>query len=183
MRIVVSRIQLRKKAQHPVTTEQNKTIVLQFYRAFDSRNLDQALVLLAPNFVAYMAGVPKPLNYDGFKQFGLVFYLAFPDGQHTFDQVITERDKVVTCGTFTGTHQGELQGIPPTGKQVKFSVMHIDQIEDGKIVKHWGQGDTLGLMQQLGIISLPSLTLYPKIFKSLTAKLFKQLASWFGSHQ
>lgn len=164
-----------------MSTEQNKAIVLQFYKAFDSRNIDQALALLAPNFVAYMAGVPEPLNGDDFKRFGLVFYLAFPDGQHTFDQVITEGDKVVTCGTFTGTHQDELQGIPPTGKQVKFSIMHIDRIEDGKIVEHWGQGDTLGLLQQLGIVPLPGPTLYPQILRSLSAKLFKKLAFRFGS--
>ena len=166
-----------------MSAEQNKAIVLQFYKAFDSRNIDRALALLAPNFVAYMAGVPERLNSEGFKQFGLVFYKAFPDGQHTFDQVITEGDKVVTCGTFTGKHQGELQGIPPTGKRVKFSVIHIDRIENSKIVEHWGQGDTLLLMQQLGIVSLPGLTLYPQILKSLSAKLLKKLSSRFASPQ
>ncbi len=79
-------------------SQQNKAIVLQFYKAFDNRNIDQALALLASNFVAHMAGVPEPLDGEGFKQFGMAFYLAFLNGQHTFDQVIVEGDKVVTCG-------------------------------------------------------------------------------------
>ena len=35
--------------------------------------------------------------------------------------------------------------------------MHIDKVENGKIVEHWGQGDARGLMKQLGIIFLPRL--------------------------
>lgn len=64
-------------------TEQNKDIVLKFYKAFDSRNINQALALLSPNFVAYMAGTSAPLDSEGFKQFGMTFYLAFTNGQHT----------------------------------------------------------------------------------------------------
>lgn len=158
-----------------MSTEQNKAVVLQFYGAFDNRNIDQALTILAPNFVAHMAGVPNLLDADGFKQFGLAFYYAFPDGKHSFDQVIVEGNKVVTCGTFTGTHQGEFQGLPPTGKQVKFSVMHIDRVEDGKIVEHWGQGDTIGLMQQLGIVPIPGLTLILQMLKSRAVKFLHKL--------
>ncbi|AFY45828.1 ester cyclase [Nostoc sp. PCC 7107] len=155
-------------------TEQNKDIVLQFYRAFDNRNISQALALLSPNFVAHMAGIPTPLDTEGFKKFGMAFYLAFTNGQHTFDQVLIEGDKVVTCGTFTATHLGEFQGLPPTGKQIKLSIMHIDRIENGKIVEHWGQGDAFGLMQQLGIIFFPGPTLFPHIIKSLLSKPFKK---------
>jgi len=155
-------------------TEHNKAIVLEFYEAFDNRNIDQALALLAPSFVAHMAGVPESLDKDSFKQFGLSFYLAFTKGQHTFDEVIVEGEKVVTCGTFTATHLGDFQGLPPTGKPIKLSIMHIDRVEDGRIVEHWGQGDALGLMQQLGIVFLPGPTLLPRILKSFLSKLFKK---------
>lgn len=155
-------------------TEQNKAIALQFYKAFDERKIDQALELLAPNFIAHMAGMPKPLDGAEFKQFGMSFYLAFSQSQHIFDQVIVAEDKVVTCGTFTATHLGEFQGLPPTGKQINLSIMHIDRVENGKIVEHWGQGDALGLMQQLGIVFLPSPKLLPHILKSFASKLFKK---------
>jgi SnoaL-like polyketide cyclase len=78
----------------------------------------------------------------------------------------------VTCGTFTATHLGEFQGLPPTGKQISLSIMHIDRVEDGKIVEHWGQGDALGLMQQLGIVFLPGPKLVPYILKGFASKLF-----------
>ncbi|MDF5719390.1 MAG: ester cyclase [Rhizonema sp. PD37] len=154
-------------------TEQNKAIALEFYKAFDNRNIELASMLLSPNFVAHIAGVPQPLNANGFKQFGMAFYLAFTNGQHIFEEIIVEGDKVVTCGTFTATHLGDFQGLPATGKQIKLSIMHIDRIQDGKIIEHWGQGDVLGLMQQLGIIFLPGPKLFPHILKSFLFKLFK----------
>lgn len=161
------------KRKERMSTEQNKLIVLQFYQAFDSRKIDQAMALLAPNFIAHMAGVPEPLDSVGFKQFGMAFYLAFTHGQHTFEEVIVAGDKVVTCGTFTATHLGKFRGLPPTGKQIKLSVMHIDRVEGSKIVEHWGQGDVLGLMQQLGIVFLPSPALFSCILKRLLTKLLR----------
>ncbi len=157
-------------------TEQNKALVLQFYKAFDDRKMEQALDLLAPNFVAHLAGVPETLDEEEFKQFGMSFYLAFSQGQHLFDEVIVSGDRVVTCGTFTATHLGEFQGLPPTGKQISLSIMHIDRVEDGKIVEHWGQGDALGLMQQLGIVFLPGPKLLPFILKGIGFNLFKKFA-------
>jgi steroid delta-isomerase-like uncharacterized protein len=155
-------------------TEQNKAIVLQFYKAFDDRQMDQALKLLAQNFVAHLAGIPEPLDGEGFKRFGMTFYLAFSQGRHVFDEVIVSGERVVTCGTFTATHLGEFQGLPPTGKQISLSIMHIDRVENGKIVEHWGQGDALGLMQQLGIVFLPGPKLLPFILKGVASKLFKK---------
>jgi steroid delta-isomerase-like uncharacterized protein len=152
-------------------TEENKAIVLEFYQAFDDRNIEQAFELLAPNFVAHMAGLPKPLDILGFRDFGMKFYSAFTDSKHQFEQVIVEDSKVVTCGTFTAKHLGEFQGIPPTNKQVEISIMHIDCVENGKIVEHWGQGDAQGLMQQLGIIFLPGAKLVPSILKNIFSKL------------
>ena len=155
--------------------EQNKALVLQFYKAFDDRKMDQALDLLASDFVAHQAGIPEPLNGEGFKQFGMSFYLAFSQGQHNFDEVIVSDDKVVTCGTFTATHLGEFQGLPPTGKQISLSIMHIDRVEDGKIFEHWGQGDALGLMQQLGIVFVPGPKLFPHILRGIASKLFRKV--------
>jgi predicted ester cyclase len=155
-------------------TEQNKALVLQLYKAFDDRKIEQAFELLAPNFVAHLAGVPEPLDEDGFRQFGMSFYSAFSQGQHIFDEVVVSGDRVVTCGTFTATHLGAFQGLPPTGKQISLSIMHIDRVENGKIVEHWGQGDALGLMQQLGITFLPGPTLLPRILKGAVSKILKK---------
>lgn len=158
--------------------EQNKALVLQFYQAFDDRQIEQALSLLDSNFVAHLAGMPKPLNRDEFEQFGMSFYSAFSEGQHIWDEIIVSGDRVVTCGKFIARHLGEFRGLPPTDKQISLEIMHIDRLENGKIVEHWGQGDAMGLMQQLGIISLPSpkllLMMFASSFKVFASKLFKK---------
>jgi predicted ester cyclase len=154
--------------------EDNKVLILQFYKSFDDRKMEEAMNSLAPDFTAYMAGLPEPLNSEGFKQFGMSFYVAFSQGTHIFDEVIVAGDKVVTCGRFEATHLGEFQGLPPTGKRIKLSVMHIDRVENGKIVEHWGQGDALGLMQQLGIIFLPGPKLLPGMLKGAVSKVLKR---------
>ncbi len=158
-----------------MSIEESKAIVLEFYQAFDNRNIEQAFSFLAPNFVAHMAGIPKPLDSDGFKQFGMEFYSAFTDGQHQFEEIIVESNKVVTYGIFTARHLGEFKGLPPTGKQIEISLMHIDQVENGLIVEHWGQGDVQGLMQQLGIMFLPSPKLIPHILKNVLFKILTRV--------
>lgn len=135
-----------------MSTEQTKAIALEFYKAFDNGSVEQAKKIIAANFTAHTTGASEPLDLDGFIEYGLMMRSAFPDGKHTFEDVIVEGDKVVTRGTFSGTHQGELLGFPPTGEQVKFAVMHIDHIVDGKVAEHWGQADIMALMQQLGIL-------------------------------
>lgn len=70
-------------------------------------------------------------------------------------------------------HTGDFQGLPPTLKQIQIAIMHIDRVEDSKIVEHWGQGDTQGLMRQLSIMFLPSPKLILPILKNSVSKLFK----------
>lgn len=138
-----------------MSAEHNKTLVLRYYQEFDKGDLEQVEDMLAPNFVGYFPGLSEPLAPKAFKQFALMFRSAFPDIRHNFEEVIVEGDKVVTRGTFTGTHQGKLQGLPPTGKHVTVSFIHIDRLVDGQIMEHWGQADMVGMLQQLGVISLP----------------------------
>ena len=61
----------------------------------------------------------------------------------------SEGDKVVTRWTFQGTHQGELFGIPPTGRAVTMSGIFIDRIAGGQVIEHWDEADILGLKEQL----------------------------------
>lgn len=117
--------------------------------------------------------MPEPLDREAFQQFGKAFFQAFPDGQHTFERVLVEGNCVVTYGKFVGTHRATFQGLPATGQQVKISLMHIDCVEDSQIVEHWGQGDQLGLIQQLGIVAVPGPVLFLKLLKSVLSKPFQ----------
>ncbi|MEM8715115.1 MAG: ester cyclase, partial [Cyanobacteria bacterium P01_G01_bin.4] len=127
---------------------------------------------LSPNCVAHMAGVQGAMNRQEFEAFGSSFYSAFDRGQHQFDEIIATGDRVVTSGTFTATHLGAFQGLPATGQRICISVMHIDRVENGAIVEHWGQGNALGLMQQLGMLVIPGPKLLTRGFKSAISKLF-----------
>jgi predicted ester cyclase len=95
---------------------------------------------------------------EGFKQFISAFRSAIPDLRITQDDVIAEGDKVVTRYTAHGTHQGELQGIPPTGKPVTVTGIETMQVSGGKIVEGWVEFDQLGMLQQLGVIPAPGQT-------------------------
>ncbi len=71
------------------------------------------------------------------------------------NDLFAEGDKVACRYTITGTHKGEYQGIPPTGNKMTIQVINIFRIADGKIAEWWSQFNTLGMMQQLGVIPTP----------------------------
>ena len=138
-----------------MSLEQNKSIVLQAYEAFDLGDIEKGRAFVDSDIIGCVMGSNKLLGADAFFEYALMMRAAFPDGRHIFEDVIAQSDQVVTRGTFSGTHSGEIMGIPPTGKQVTFSVIHIDRVMDGKVVEHWGLGDTMALMQQLGVVPSP----------------------------
>jgi steroid delta-isomerase-like uncharacterized protein len=138
----------------------NKDVVSEFYQRFDCGDLDDAKNILTEDFIAHLVGISTLFNRDTFTEFGRKFGQAFPDGRHQFDFSIAEDDKVATWGTFTGTHLGNFQGLPATGKSVVIAIAHIDRLVDGKIAEHWGTGDQSGMMQQLGIVPIPGISLF-----------------------
>jgi predicted ester cyclase len=105
--------------------------------------------LLGPGYRLHFPGMPEPLDAEAHKGLVMMFRAAFPDWVETVEDVIAEDDKVVIRVTGRGTHEGEFQGIPPTGRQVAATGVGIGRIEDGRIVEAWAAYDALGLMQQL----------------------------------
>jgi predicted ester cyclase len=73
-------------------------------------------------------------------------------------RLLAGEDKVVVRYTAEGTQQGELLGIPPTGKRFRTSGICIYRLAEGKVAEVWEQMDMLGLMQQLGVIPAPGST-------------------------
>jgi steroid delta-isomerase-like uncharacterized protein len=92
---------------------------------------------------------------EGVRQIVSAFRRAFPDLTFEVHDVIAEGDKVVARVTIHGTHQGELMGIPPTGKRASVGAIDIMRVEGGKLAEHWGVTDNLAMMQQLGVIPMP----------------------------
>ena len=92
------------------------------------------------------------------KAFVPVIRAAFPDSHHTIEDLIAEGDKVVTRFTWSGTHQGEFEGIAPTGRSISVQGIWIHRLEGGRIVegRDWGQVDWLGLLRQLEALPDPT---------------------------
>jgi steroid delta-isomerase-like uncharacterized protein len=138
----------------------NKDVICEFYETFDRGEFNRVKDLMTEDFTAHLVGISTPFDRDAFTEFGRKFSQAFPDGRHHFDFSIAEDDKVVTWGKFTGTHLGNFQGLPATGRSVVITITHIDRLVDGKIAEHWGTGDQSGMMQQLGIVPIPGVSLF-----------------------
>jgi steroid delta-isomerase-like uncharacterized protein len=92
---------------------------------------------------------------DGVRTYFGALRAAFPDLHFTIKDQVAEGDRVVTRWIGSGTHHGEFQGMPPTGKSAQISGIDIDRVVDGKIVECWSSFDELGLMMQLGLIPSP----------------------------
>lgn len=138
-----------------MSPDENKHIVRRFYAELD--NLNPAVIdeLVAEEFVNH-SPPPFPVEpgREGLKQAFELFQRATPGTHEILDQV-AEGDKVVTRLRAVGTHEDDLPGVPKTGNAMDVTATVVHRIENGKIVEKWSDRDELGLLQQLGVVSLP----------------------------
>ena len=137
-----------------MSAEQNKALARRVLEEmFNKGNLDVADELLAPDYVDHDPAMPEDVHGpEGFKQYVGAYRSAFSDLHLQIEDQVAEGDKVVTRWTSTGTHDGELSGIAPTGKRVTLPGMEIVRISDGKLVEGWEGYDSMNMMRQLGAI-------------------------------
>jgi predicted ester cyclase len=138
------------------TPEENKALIRRFYQEIDSGNIDAMDELVAEDYINHH---PPPFpnlapGRSGLKQAFEMFWRSTPGGHEILDQ-IAEGDKVVTRMRAYGRFEEALAGIPPTKGNVEVTATAVHRIEGNRIVEHWGEVDSLKLMQQLGV--LPSL--------------------------
>jgi steroid delta-isomerase-like uncharacterized protein len=135
-----------------MSTEDNKAIVRRLYEeVFNQRRLALVDELCTTTHVFH--NPPTTLHgREEFKQLLSVYLTAFPDARFTVEDELAEGDRVASRYTFRGTHQGELMGIPPTGKQVTVTGIILNRIAGGKVAEGWLNFDALGMLQQLGVV-------------------------------
>jgi predicted ester cyclase len=142
--------------QVTMSTEVNKASVRRFYdEVFNKKNRAVIDEFIAPNHVDHAAPPGMPAGLAGAKQLLGMYLTAFPDFHLTVEDMIAEGDRVVARFTMRGTQQGVFMDIPPTGKQVTVTAIDINRIAGGKSIEHWLEMDTLGLLQQLGVVPTP----------------------------
>ena len=138
-----------------MSVEEVKALVERFGAAWEKGDLAELDEVLAPNFVFHSPPPGLPGDRAGYKQFVSMYHAAFGDMRITEGELVITEDKVARRVIMGGTHTGDFMGIPPTGKQVAMEVITIERIEGGKVAEQWGQGDLVGLLQQLGAMPGP----------------------------
>ena len=132
----------------------NKAIVRRYLEeVFNQGRHDLVEEFLADDFDLHFSGLAPGL--EAVKEWYGAMTTAFPDGQLSIDDLIAEGDRVVVRTTLNGTQQGEMQGIPATGRGVSAPSITIFRLANGKLAEGWIVADNLGLMQQLGVIPTP----------------------------
>jgi steroid delta-isomerase-like uncharacterized protein len=136
------------------TTERNKVVIEKFLEEVINQNrMDSADALVVEDFVELDPLPGQRQGREGLKGVLAMMRAAFPDIHWAVEEMVAEGDTVVTRFTWTGTHRGVFLGVPATGRNVSVKGVVIDQLADGKMSKSRILMDSLGMMQQLGVMS------------------------------
>ena len=140
-----------------MSANENKHLARRFVQVWVPGNLGLVDELAAPDISVTFPVLSDPLRgAQAFKHFLAQFHAAFPDAEMSVQEQIAEGDKVATRWRFSGTHRGEVLGIPPTGKAVVVTGISIHRFAGGRVTEDRGEDNALGLMRQLGVIPAPA---------------------------
>ena len=134
--------------------EENKSLVRRFVEGFwNQGNIATADELMTADATIVLPGAGQ-VSKESFKAFAVTLRGAFPDWHSTMEEMIAEGDHVGERWTGRGAHQGEFQGIAPTGRHVIVPGFVFYRISSGKISEFHGLFDGLAMLRRLG--ALPS---------------------------
>ena len=135
-------------------SEENKALATNLIEeVMNNGNFDRIDELMSPDFVEHEElppGIPQGPDAPR-AMFGMMLS-AFPDFHSQINMTLADGDMVVIHQTWTGTHEGDFMGIPPTGNSFSINTIDIMEIIDGQITGHWGVTDMAALMEQLGLM-------------------------------
>ena len=140
-----------------MTPDEHKTIIrLYVDTVWNRRQIDRADEYVAADLLDHAALPGQESGLTGAQKKWAMIQAAIPDLRTTIEDMVAERDKVAVRRSYTGTHDGVLFGVPPTGNAIRFNGQSIFRFADSKIVEHWEIFDRLTLMQQVGAIVAPA---------------------------
>lgn len=116
----------------------------------NSKAFDRLGEVFANNVVDHDPAPDQGPGVAGFQAFFTTLNSAFPDFQIGVDSIVADDDQVAIAYHLEGTHEGDFQGIAPTGKRIQARAAQVARFSDGKIVERWGSTDELGIVKQLG---------------------------------
>ncbi len=136
-----------------MSTENNKTIVIDYVERIWNRGDIAALdELTTSTFLYQFAGQPGR-DHTAMRQLVTMLHTAFPDWRVQIVEIVAEANTVVIRWEANVTHRGAFLGIPATGKQIAVDGINIYHVVDGKVAAEWEQMHTLGILQQMGVVT------------------------------
>ncbi len=136
-----------------MSNETNKATVRRLEeQVWNKRRVDLVEEFYTEDTILHAASFPSRSGLEAVREDLAMLLNAYPDIQVTIEDEIAEGDEVVVRWTMRATHQGELLGIPPTGKQVTNAGISIYRLVNGKIAEEWFWPDNLSSFQQMGVI-------------------------------
>ena len=133
--------------------EENKALVRRFSNEFKNKAnhsiVDEVMTI---DFQHHFKDPRLPKGREGMKLLGRSVVTAFPDVHASIQELIAEGDRVVERSNAQGTHRGNFNGVPATGRPVTWSELHVYRIDKGKIAELWSEIDFLGILTQVGAI-------------------------------
>ena len=131
----------------------NQSVSIRFYETYGKQHdVEGCRPLFAVDAVIHSATAPVPMNFEVYAQVGRAFLAGFADLTVDILDQFEAGDKVATRLAWSGTHTGDLNGIPPTGRTFRSEAIVIDRVVNGQIKERWDVSDMLSMMQQLGVI-------------------------------
>jgi steroid delta-isomerase-like uncharacterized protein len=129
---------------------QAQDLVRRLIGAINNQDYEALPDLVDPEYV-YRAPGEELRGVAGLKSLLTAYHRGFPDLELVIDDMFGEENRVATAFTFTGTHLGELMGVPATGKRVSVHGTIHSRVEGGRIVEEWELLDLATMYQQLGL--------------------------------
>lgn len=126
-----------------------------FEEVWNRGNVSAIREMMAPGCVVHGLGGDL-VGPDAFIPFQAAYRNAFPDLHLVVEETVVEGDRLALRWSATATHTGDGLGFPATGRTVRFTGMTIGRVKDGQLVEGWNSFDQLGLLQQLGVVTLPA---------------------------
>ncbi len=127
-----------------------RTAVETLYRAFSDKDPDLVDTVLASDWDDILLAPGQEPGPNGIKAIIRSFVQAFPDVRIDIHDIVQEPGKIGVRAEISGTHRGEIFGIAPTNKHVRFRLYEFHTLEQGRIVTTWHMEDWFGLCLQLG---------------------------------
>jgi predicted ester cyclase len=138
----------------PGQTEESKRLLRRITdEIWNKRRLDLIDELIADDLVDHieMPGI-EGTGRERYRASVTAMHAAFPDYHEEILWTVAEGDGAVSYVRLTGTHEGPLYGLAPTGRRVEHNAMGALRFASGRAIERWGVGDSTAMMQQLGLV-------------------------------